>query len=150
MTSHCYIPWWRHIQNISSFWNVELDTYVKTTGRCWLKFVVFYHSIKTKLCCYVIRSTRPQRGVRGLVPKATFPLARNGCENATTDGCRPRLYVSTTADPSRLAQVMVCYLKAPSHSGNVFFSEMFCASTREQFYKKFSWTWFTICISLNF
>ena len=38
---HNFIPWWRHIQNITNFWNLELDTLcdVKTKGKYWLKMV---------------------------------------------------------------------------------------------------------------
>ena len=36
------MPWWRHIRNITSFWNLDLDTLsdVKTTGKYWVNFVV--------------------------------------------------------------------------------------------------------------
>ena len=36
------IPWWYCIQNIMSFWNLELDTSsdIKTMGKYWLNFVV--------------------------------------------------------------------------------------------------------------
>ena len=39
---HNAIPWWHHIQNIASFWNLELDmlSKVKTMGKYWLNYVV--------------------------------------------------------------------------------------------------------------
>ena len=44
------MPWWRHIQNITRFRNIKLDTLrdVKTTGKYWLNFVFLTLRVKTK------------------------------------------------------------------------------------------------------
>ena len=56
---------WGHIQNITSFRNLVLDTLsdVKTTGIYCLILIYWHHGIETKLCCYVIQSAKHPSGV---------------------------------------------------------------------------------------
>ena len=47
---HNAISWWRHIQNIMSFWNLEFDTLrdIKSMGKYWLNFVFLTSRDKNK------------------------------------------------------------------------------------------------------
>ena len=47
---HNAMPWWRHVQNITRFRNIKLDTLrdVKTTSKYWLNFVFLTLRVKTK------------------------------------------------------------------------------------------------------
>ena len=47
---HNAVPRWRHIQNITKFWNLAMDTLrdVKSTGKFWLNFAVLISRDKNK------------------------------------------------------------------------------------------------------
>ena len=74
---HNAISWWHHIQNITSFRNLESDTLsnVINTGKYWLHFVVLTSRDKNKTVVAWYSPPDLPRGVRGRGWPAVSPAA---------------------------------------------------------------------------